>query len=166
MAVIMAFSWPGEPFLPGMTREGVIAGVVISVRLNFAASVMIAQVTSLGVPRLNDTLSALGLGEKMRILILMTLRGVFILHDRAEHSLSAMRLRAPSPSFSFSLNAYASIIASTLIQSAAASERMLQAIRCRGGMAGFSQFKKKQCGVGEICFVFFYIVYIVLIFMI
>ncbi|MBR1672694.1 MAG: hypothetical protein IJ702_07185, partial [Fretibacterium sp.] len=74
-----------------------------------------------------------------RVLLLLTLRGIFLLMERAASALRAVRLRAPGLRGMLKWRAFACVAASSLLQGSDRSERMMMALRCRGGLAGFCQ---------------------------
>ena len=119
-------------------------GLLIAVRLNLISVVLLRMIVSMGPLRVDAALARLGLPEKLRALLLLALRGVFILTDRVSASLLALRLRAPRLGGLMRWKAFACVLASSLIQSSNRSERMMTALRCRGGLAGFAQVPPLQ----------------------
>ena len=123
---------------PGL-EEGVRKGAVLLARLNIISVTVLRLIVSMGPGRVDAALSSLGLPEKFRIILLLTQRGIFILSDRMNAALCALRLRAPRMKLNMKLRAFSGVAASSLLQGADRAERMALAIMCRGGMKGFDQ---------------------------
>ncbi len=130
MVLFLALTWP---------EGGGRMGLVIALRLNLIMLVLLRLVAAMGPVGVDAALFRLGLPEGLRLLLLLTLRGVFLLMERAVSALRALRLRAPRLEGTLKWRAFACVAASSLLQASDRSERMTAALRCRGGLAGFRQ---------------------------
>ena len=132
MALLLALTWPDRD-------EGLRMGLVITLRLNLVMILLLRLVAAMGPVKVDAALSRLGMPEKLRVLLLLTLRGIFLLMERFASALITVRLRAPRLKGTLNLKAFSCVVASSLLQASDRSERMTAALRCRGGLAGFHQ---------------------------
>ena len=140
-AVILLFTtltWPGER-VGFLSPEGLRMGLLTAVRLNLISLLLLRLVLAMGLEKNDAALSRLGVPEVFRALLLLTLRGIFLLRERTEAALTAARLRLPGLRGLTRLRVFANILASSLLQSADHADRVMMALRCRGGLAGFAQ---------------------------
>ena len=139
MALLLALTYPDAALWGPFSREGLRVALTVLLRLNLIMIVLLRLVTAMGPERVDSALSRFGLPEKLRVLLLLTLRGIFLLVERFASTLRAVRLRAPRMKGTLKLKAFACMTASSLLQASDRSERMTAALRCRGGLAGFHQ---------------------------
>lgn len=130
MVILLVLTYPSQ---------GLRLGLLVVARLNLISIVLFRMVLALGPGRADAALSRLGLPEKLRALLLLTLRGIFILAEGERTALTALHLRAPKLRPLLGLQAFASLTASSLLQGADRSARMALALELRGGLAGFAQ---------------------------
>lgn len=127
--------------LPFTYQEGGAAGarfaVLVLVKINMIAVVFYRMVVAMGLPTINDALSGLGLPLKLRVLLLLTIRHIFLLHDRVTTAARAVSLRGGKMSLAMKFESHACMVGTTLVHASDRAERSLHAIRCRGGFAGF-----------------------------
>ena len=135
MAILLVLTYPRHPD----PWAGLRLAALLIVRLHLISIVLLRLALLMGPGKLDAALASLGLPEKLRLLLLLTQRGIFLLLDRLDTSLRAVHLRAPRLRGTLKLKIFAGVSASSLIQSAARSERMTLALRCRGGLGGFDQ---------------------------
>ena len=69
------------------------------------------------------------------MLIILTLRGIYILRERFDAALISLRLRSQG----VKLKTFAYVTGGVLLQGSERSELMLKAINSRGGFRGFIQ---------------------------
>ena len=131
--ITLALTWPSM-------REGFSAGILIAVRVNMIYIVFAALV----FPRGAGVLYSLPLPEKLRVLLILTVRGIFIMRESLDSALLSAKLRAPNAGLMVRLKIFAYVSGSVLIRSSVRSERMLLAIQSRGGFKGFMQKGKKN----------------------
>lgn len=135
MLFTLALTWPSF-------TEGLMIGMLITLRLNMIYIIFAFMIFPLGITRIYEALANLGIPEKLRVLIILTLRGIFILHDRLEAALISVKLRAPNLREIMKLKVFAYVIAGVLLQSSRRSEHMMLAVICRGGFGGFAQSER------------------------
>ena len=132
MVLTLALTWPNF-------FDGLLKGLVISLRINF-----IFIIFSNFHDEIYNEILNLNLPEKIRILIILTLRGIFILRDKFDSALISLKLRAPDLHGILKFKTFAYILGSVLLQSSKRSENILKAINLRGGFNGFNQTKIKN----------------------
>jgi energy-coupling factor transporter transmembrane protein EcfT len=123
--------------------EGLRLALLTTCRLNLISVVLIRMAAALGVERIDSVLGALRVSEKMRVLLLLTARYIFLLTDRVVTMTRAIRLRAPELRGGRMCAAFACMLGTTLVHSSDRAERSMLAMRCRAGsdtsLRGFSQ---------------------------
>ena len=135
MIMTLALTWPE-------IRAGLIMGVLITWRLNIIYIIFAGVIAKLGFTGIYAALVRFHVPEKLRILLLLTMRGIFIMNGRLDSALIALKLRAPeAPEMKFitRFKTFGYVTGNILLQSESRSEKMLQAIKCRGGFGGFNQ---------------------------
>ena len=159
MIITIAFTWPEF-------KEGLLKGIVIALRVNMIYILFAVMIYPLGYAKIFAAMNSLNIPEKLRVLFILTVRGIFILHERFSCALISLRLRAKNLHGLMKLRAFAYITCSVLLQSSEHSERMLRAIQCRGGFNGFIQSENKSLRVRDviacICFMFYALMIIIL----
>ena len=130
MILTLAVTWPDF-------YAGLIKGVIIALRVNMIYVAFSAMVYPLGVTGMYEALSGLGVPEKLRVMILLTLRGINILRERYETSIISVKLRAPEINGLMRLKIFAYMAGNIILQSSLRSENMMKAVKCRGGFGGF-----------------------------
>ena len=131
MILTMTLTWP-------VMLQGLRLGLVIAFRVNMIYVVFAALVFPLGFGAVYD----LPLPYKLRVLLLLTLRGIYVLKDSLDSALISASLRAPSAGLVMRLKIFAYIVGSSLLRSSDRSERMRLAVENRGGFGGFMQAEK------------------------
>lgn len=159
MIITLALTWPEF-------NEGLQKGIVIALRVNMIYIFFAVMIYPLGYARIFAALNSLNIPEKLRVLFILTLRGIFILHERYSCALISIRLRAKNLHGLMKLRAFAYITCSVLLQSSERSERMLRAVQCRGGFSGFIQTGHKAMSLHDvmisICFAVYAVAIIIL----
>ena len=128
MIITITLTWPNY-------YEGFTKGMLIALRVNMIYIVFVEY--SEGI---YDALIYLRLPEKLRVLIILTLRGIYILKERFDTALISVKLRAKK----LNLKTFSYITGSVLLQSSQRSEKILQAIELRGGFKGFIRSKNEK----------------------
>ncbi|MBQ7594257.1 MAG: hypothetical protein IJU48_07880 [Synergistaceae bacterium] len=152
MIITLALTWP-------VFLDGVKMGMLITLRLNMIYIVCEYMIFPLGITGIYEALYALRVPEKLRVLIILTLRGIFIMRERLETALISVKLRAPNLKGIMKLKVFASILASVLLQSSSHSERMMQAVILRGGFTGFSQSEREGLKLGDMLLIVSFMLY-------
>ncbi|MBQ9419268.1 MAG: hypothetical protein IJU31_02705 [Synergistaceae bacterium] len=133
--ITLALTWP-DP------RGGILTGLLIALRVNVIYIVLAAMVFPMGFAGLYQALVIFKVPEKLKILILLTLRGIFVLRERFNAALISLKLRAPK----MKIKSFTCVTGSVILQAAARAERMERAIKCRGGFGGFSSVRSEELG--------------------
>ena len=156
MILTLALTWPD--FV-----DGLLTGMVIAFRVNMIFVAFGAMVYPLGTVGMYDALSSLRVPMKLRILVILTLRGVNILRDSFETAIISVRLRAPNLRGIMRLKAFAYMTGTVLLQSFLRSENMMRAVKCRGGFGGFIQTESESLSVWDMICITGFSVYGVII---
>lgn len=138
MIITLALTWPS-------VREGLIMGTVIALRVNMIYVVFAALVMPKGV----SAVYSLPMPEKLRVLMILTFRGIFVLRESLDSALMSARLRAPDAELTVRLKIFAYVLGSVLLRSSVRSERMMLAIASRGGFGGFTQAERARPSANE-----------------
>ncbi|MBR1417362.1 MAG: hypothetical protein IJ576_00160, partial [Synergistaceae bacterium] len=126
-------------------NSGFIAGVIMLLKLNFISIIFLDFIALMGIKKFYAALYYLKLNDKLRVLIILTLRGIFILINRFICALRAASLRANNiNSFKLRLKIFACILGMSLIKSAARADKINTAMLLRSGgekfnLQGFNQ---------------------------
>ena len=142
MIITMALTWPDM-------SEGLVMGTITALRVNMIYIVFAGIVFPLGM----SAVYSLRLPEKLRVMLILTLRGIFILHDRLEKALISVKLRAPAVKGMMKLKVFAYVLGSVLLQSMSHSERMMLAVETRGGFGGFAVNENRRLSVRDMVLV-------------
>jgi energy-coupling factor transporter transmembrane protein EcfT len=142
--ILLPLTTPGPQIsgvLPIFSESGVRMALLLTCKLNLISVTLIRMVAELGIGRIDGVLNEFRFPEKMRVLLLLTLRYALLLMDRVSAMTRAIRLRAPKLGGKRLCRAFACMLGTTLIHSSDRAERSMLAMRCRGGIAGFSQYR-------------------------
>ena len=130
-------------------KSGFQAGLIMLAKLNFISIIFLKLIAAMGVGKVHAALYYLRLNNKLRVLIILTLRGIFILVNRFICALRAASLRARNiKGLKLRLKIFACVLASALVQSVKLSDRINIAINLRGQasqgleLKGFNQAEK------------------------
>ncbi len=137
--ILLPLTYPGERIWGVFSIEGLVLALKVTWKLNLISVVLIQMVVKLGMGRIDNVLGDFHIPEKMRVLLLLTLRYSLLLAERVATMTRSIFLRAPDLRGARMCRTFACMLGTTLIHSADRAERSLFAMRCRGGMAGFSQ---------------------------
>ena len=137
MILTLALTWPD--FI-----DGLIMGVVIALRVNMILVTFGAMVYPLGASGMYEALSSLRVPMNLRVLLILTLRGVNILRESFETAIISVRLRAPKLHGVMRLKIFAYMTGTVLLQSFLRSENMMRAVKCRGGFGGFVKAENER----------------------
>ena len=125
-------------------HEGFFTGLSIALKCSVIYLFCAFFIFPKGISGIYKAMIFLKVPEKLRILILLTLRGIFILKERFEAALISLKLRAPKQKNFAKLKSFTHITGSILLQAANRSERIERAIKCRGGFKGFNSIKNEK----------------------
>ena len=130
-------------------HEGFFAGLSIALKASIIYLICAFFIFPKGFTGIYKALVFLHVPEKLRILILLTLRGIFILKERFESALISLKLRAPKQKNFAKIKSFTYITGSVLLQAADRSERMERAIKCRGGFGGFNSIRNEKLEISN-----------------
>ena len=157
LAVFMPVMTPGEAaFSLGpivWTREGLTHALVIGLRANAIMVTLLALVTTMEPAHLGFALHSLGCPGKLAHLLLFMVRYVEVIHREYHRLRDAMRLRAFKPSFSrHTLRTFGYLVGQLLVRSFDRSERIMEAMKCRGFRGRFYVLDRFAVGAGDYMF--------------
>ncbi|MBR1437798.1 MAG: hypothetical protein IJ587_04600 [Synergistaceae bacterium] len=153
MILTLGLTWPD--FIDGLR-----AGAVIALRVNMIYVSFSAMVYPLGTSGIYEALSVLGVPEKLRILIILTLRGIYMLSERYSSAITSVKLRAPKLRGMMRLKIFAYMTGSILFQTLERSENIMRAVKCRGGFGGFMQSENNGLNRRDILMILVFSVYV------
>ena len=156
MILTLTLTWPD-------LYAGFIMGVIISLRVNMICIAFSAMVYPLGTSGMYEALCVMRVPEKLRVMIILTLRGINILCERYESAIISVKLRAPNIRGLMRLKIFAAMMGMILLQSHERSDNMMKAVKCRGGFAGFIQSETRGVSFGDVVYILTFVVYISII---
>ncbi len=156
MILTLTLTWPD-------LYAGFIMGVIISLRVNMICIAFSAMVYPLGTSGMYEALCVMRVPEKLRVMIILTLRGINILCERYESAIISVKLRAPDIRGLMRLKIFAAMMGMILLQSLERSDNMMKAVKCRGGFAGFIQSETRGVSFGDVVYILTFVVYISII---
>ena len=156
MILTLALTWPDF-------YDGLIMGLIIALRVNMIVVAFEAMVYPLGASGMYDALSMLRVPVKLRVLAILTMRGVNILRESFETAIISVRLRAPNLRGIMRLKVFAYMTGTILLQSFLRSENMMRAVKCRGGFGGFIQAENEALSAWDMACILGFAVYGVII---
>lgn len=151
MLVTLPFTIPGDEFARvfglAASREGVERAVVILVRVNAAALVIAALLSTMGTSRLAAAMAGLGVPERLAHLFRLTVRYVAVFHDEHARLRRAMRARAfRAGSDRHSWRTLGNLVGMLVVRSVERAERVAWAMKCRGFTGRFPDFEQRRLG--------------------
>jgi energy-coupling factor transporter transmembrane protein EcfT len=149
VALFLPITYPGDRVLLFFSAEGVKTALFVIWKLNIVSVVILKMVASMGVARINDALGGLRFPVKLRALLLLTMRFVFLLAERMAAMDRAAGLRSRNARGLGAYKTYACMVGTTLVHSADRAERSSFAMDCRGGISGFGRSPLHKWGWGD-----------------
>ena len=110
-----------------------------------------------------EALSSLRVPLKLRVLAILTIRGVNILRESFETAIISVRLRAPNLRGIMRLKVFAYMTGTILLQSFLRSENIMRAVKCRGGFGGFIHTENESMNAWDMACILGFAVYGVVI---
>ncbi|MBQ7665512.1 MAG: hypothetical protein IJS42_02225 [Synergistaceae bacterium] len=156
MIITLALTWP-------TLKSGIMKGIIIAMRVNIIYIFFSSMIYPLGYAKIFGAMNALKVPEKLRVLLLLTVRGIFIMHEKFSSALISLRLRAPNLHGLMKFRSFAYITASVLLQSSERSDRMMRAIECRGGFSGFIQTENDGMRMNDVIICMGFMIYVLMI---
>jgi energy-coupling factor transporter transmembrane protein EcfT len=134
----LPITYPGERVFYLFSGEGLFISLIIIWKLNAISIVLFKMVAAMGMARVGGAMEGLGFPLKLRSLLLLTMRCVFLLAERFSAMCRAVGLRAGEASGLSAYRAFAYMVGTTLIHSSDRAERAVMAVGLRGGISGFA----------------------------
>lgn len=137
LLVALPLTMPGPALLTlgplSVSGPGLARAVLIALKLNAAALVLLALIGGLDPVRLGQALAALGLPDRLVQILLFAVRYVGLLRDEAERLLTALKARGFRPTTSrHTLVTLGLVLGTLLVRALERAERVSEAMRCRG----------------------------------
>lgn len=137
MIAMLPFTVPGEPVFEvfGMpaSREGFLQALTIALKATAIVMMAMALLGSMEAVTLARALRSLGMPERLVHLILFTVRYIDVLHQEYRRLRTAMKARGFRPANSrHTYVSFGYLIGMMLVRALERSERILQAMKCRG----------------------------------
>jgi len=153
----MPLSMPGETVfrMGGLewSRTGVLRALLIATRANAVMLMLTALLGTMETARLGVALSGLGVPAKFAHLLLFMVRYIEIVHHEYHHLRDAMLLRAFRPRFDrHTFRAFGFLVGQLLVRSVNRSERIMEAMKCRGFRGQFYILTPCRVGGADIAF--------------
>ena len=135
--LFLPFSTPGEPALNlgplTATRQGLALALLVTLKANAIMLAFMALASAMGVPALSRALSGLGLPRSLTQLIAFSYRYLFVLGEEYGGLRRAGAVRGFRPRTDLhTYRTYAHLLGMVLVRSLDRSERVYQAMLCRG----------------------------------
>jgi cobalt/nickel transport system permease protein len=131
-------AYPGPRMWGLFSVNGVRAAFFITWKLNIISVTVFRLAASMGAVKINDALAGLRMPPKLRSILILSLRYIFLLSGTMSAMTRAIRLRAPRQGAVASMRAAAYMVGTTLIHCSDRAERVSMAFSLRGGLDGFS----------------------------
>jgi cobalt/nickel transport system permease protein len=137
LLILMPLSMPGNPvFRLGILSwsvEGVERAFMIALKANTIMLVFAALIATIEPIQLGGALDRLGCPEKLTHLLFFVVRYVELIHKEYLRLANAIRLRCFRPGFNrHTFRTYGYLVGMLLVKSIDRSERILEAMKCRG----------------------------------
>ncbi len=128
VAVILIITWPNFQF---KFKDGIKFALLMSVRMNLICIIFLRVGYNIPI-----------LPEKLRIIIILAIHGIYFMYEKILNSLNSVKIRATNLQGIIKYKTTGYLIASCIYRTASNSENILQAVRLRGGFNGFNQNEK------------------------
>ncbi len=164
LALFLPFTMGGETLFRlgpvACGRAGALKAVEVVLKANGIVLIFTALLSTVELPRLGRALEALGAPRKLGQIFYFTVRYIDLLHHEYERLRNAMRVRCFRPGLSLhTYRTYGYLIGMLLVNSFDRSERVLNAMKCRGFQGEFHtlrrlRFRRRDAVFASICAVF------------
>jgi cobalt/nickel transport system permease protein len=137
LLVFLPFSLPGKPLfrLGGLvwSLEGVLKATTIALKANSIMLAFAALIATMEPIRLGEALNRLGIPNKLTHILFFAVRYLDVIHREYTRLVNAMKLRCFRPGFNrHTFRTYGYLVGMLLVKSIDRSERILDAMKCRG----------------------------------
>ncbi|ABD87518.1 cobalt ECF transporter T component CbiQ [Rhodopseudomonas palustris] len=157
MIAMLPFTVPGDPVFTVLgwpaSREGIIEATTIALKANTVVLAAMALLSSLDPVAFGRALARLGMPERLVHLIMFNIRYIDVLDREQQRLRVAMRARGFRPANSrHTYVSYGYLIGMMLIRALERSERILQAMKCRGFSGRLFLDTEERVGTIDIVF--------------
>lgn len=137
LLVFLPFSLPGKPLfrLGGLIwgLEGVLKAATIALKANSIMLVFAALIATMEPIRFGEALNRLGIPDKLTHILFFVVRYLDVIYREYTRLVNAMKLRCFRPGFNrHTFKTYGYLVGMLLVKSIDRSERILDAMKCRG----------------------------------
>lgn len=137
MLLMLPFTIPGDPMVTVLgvpaSWQGLERAAVIGLKANAVILCLLALVGSMDPTTLGHALSRLRLPENLIHLMLFTVRYIDVIHDEYRRLRVAMKMRGFRPANTrHTYRTFGYLVGMLLVRALERSERILQAMKCRG----------------------------------
>ncbi|UIJ39136.1 cobalt ECF transporter T component CbiQ [Desulfobaculum bizertense] len=158
--LFLPFSVPGTPVFQvwefTASLEGIQLATDISIKSNAIIMAFIALISTIPIPDLGHALLRLKVPQKLSLLLLFAYRHIFLIAEEYQRLHAAMKIRGFVPRTNLhTYRAYASLLGMVIIRSWERSERVYNAMLCRGFRGTFRSLNGFRFTLSDRVFVFF-----------
>lgn len=134
---LLPFTIAGDPLFTlfgfPASSQGLMRAVIIAIKANAILMVLMALVGSMEATTLGHALSRLHFPDRLVLLLLFTVRYIDIIHDESRRLLTAAKVRGFVPGNNrHTCRTFGYLIGMLLIRALERSNRILDAMKCRG----------------------------------
>ncbi|MEF8788096.1 MAG: cobalt ECF transporter T component CbiQ [Planctomycetota bacterium] len=147
LALFLPFTAGGETLFRvgplAFGRPGALKAAEVLLKANAIVLIITALLSTVELPQLGRALQALGAPRKLAQLFFFTVRYIDLLHNEYERLRNAMRVRCFRPGLSLhTYRTYGYLIGMLLVNSFDRSERVMNAMKCRGFEGEFHSLQR------------------------
>jgi cobalt/nickel transport system permease protein len=158
LLMLLPLSMPGTPMLRlgilSWSLEGMEKTFLIALKANTIMLAFAALIATIEPIRLGGALDKLGCPEKLTHLLFFVVRYVELIHKEYLRLVNAIRLRCFHPGFNrHTFRTYGYLVGMLLVKSIDRSERILEAMKCRGFRNRFYTLTTFQLTMGDVSFI-------------
>lgn len=155
--LFLPFGTPGEPVRSlgplAATREGLTLALLVTLKANAILLAFMALASAMGVPAVSRALSGLGLPRNLAQLVAFSYRYLFVLGEEYRRLRTAAAVRGFRPRTDLhTYRTYAHLLGMVLVRSLDRSERVYQAMLCRGFDGVFRGLDSPRPGQADAAF--------------
>ena len=158
--LFIPFSVPGRSFWNVgpfcASYEGVSRMLLITVRCNAIILILISYISTIPVVTLGQSLYKMKLNNKLTQLVFLFYRYLDVIYLELERILNSLKVRGFTPGSNMrTYRTFANLIGILLVRSWERSERIYEAMLCRGFTGRYYSLRNFSAGRGDICFLIF-----------
>lgn len=157
LVILLPLTVPGPSWVAlgplELSKPGLDRAILILLRVNLAALVILTLIAGLEPVRLGHALARLGMPEKLVHILLFTARWVGLVRDEAHRLYDAMRTRAFRATTSrHGLRTLAHFVGQLLVRAFERAERVDEAMRCRAFTGHFALVAEERITTYDVVF--------------